>query len=748
MTMKFSTYGFLFQVFFMSMLMASSGKAQYKNTNEIFIKEAVTGHTVKEVFKLIEANSDFEIFFVQRDIKSKKNIDLKPESGRSVYDILIEVSKQTGLKFRQVNNVISATPISTEELKGDMKRVEVLADVDISGKIIDENGQGLPGASIVQKGTTNGVTSDLDGNYKISLPEEASITISFVGYVTQEFEVGAQSTIDIQMEVDDEQLEEIVVVGYGTKDRRTLAGAVQTVSAEAFEARPVTNAISALQGIAPGLTVTQGTAQPGNEGFNLRVRGASSAAGIGLNNNSASSGTTGGTVGPLVLVDGIQSSMATLNPNDIESISILKDGSAAIYGNQAANGVILVTTKKGRKGAPKVTYDFSYALNTPTSEIVKLNTLEFMQTSNEARANDGDPIFWGQKFFDAVGTDQVLNFAEWELGGGIRADSWLTFNNPENELVDAVFETGIRQNHNLGISGGGDNSNYYFSLGYLNEDGVINTKFDTYKRYNVRLNYTFNVTNKIKLSTQNSLEIGDRSRNTELGSALGQIERNIPFFPFKRPDGEYYRFRGFPNPMSLLDGGSEESYFANRIISNYQIDYDIIDGLKLTANAGINNRDIRVSTPRATIDQFNTYSPELGGSGNGGYANGGTDPEPTAFLNNPNTLTETFQRQTYINYSGYLTYNNILADVHNIGITAGFSHEQRKDNWVSSFINSFPTNDLFALGLGDQDNARVNQDINTWTIRGLFGRLNYSFNDKYIAEANIRRVDCIHLTGQ
>jgi len=597
-------------------------------------------------------------------------------------------------------------------------------DVTLRGQVIDEGGNPIPGAAILVKGTSMGTSTDIEGEFSLEVSGDAVLVISFLGFVTQEIQVGNQTDFEITLLEDTAQLEEVVVVGYGTKTKATLTGAISTLDVENLESRPIANVTSGLQGLIPGLVVQTGSGQPGNEGFNITLRGASS---------------IGGGNSPLVLVDGIQSSLANINPNDIESLSVLKDAAASIYGNQAAGGVILITTKKGKKGKPVVKYETSYAITTPTALPEKLSIREFLDMTNDGRANDGDQIFWGQQFYDAIGTNRILNFSDWELGGAYRADSWLTFNNPENELADLVFKNGERQNHNISLSGGGENSTYFVSLGYLNEKGLINANYDGFDRYNIRLNYTYNISEKLTLTTQNALELGNRSRNTETNNALVQVEQNIPFFPLKRPDGEWYRFRGFPNPMNLLENGSEEAVTSNRIISNYQLDYDILEGLKLTAAAGINNQDIQTRANFATFGFYNTYSPELGGTGNGGYANNGTDPGPTGFYNTPNSLREIRERQTFINYKAFLNYDKTFSDVHNIGVTAGLTHEQTRNNQISAFIRNFPTNDLFALGLGDQDEARVNQDIETFTLRGMFTRLSYNFKDRYYLEGIIRQ---------
>ena len=410
MAIKLSTYGLVVQVFFMSVIYAYNGNAQYKSAQKIIINESVNGLSIKEAFDLIEANSDFDMLYLKKDLNKRVKISLNPESGRTVYDLLMEISRQSGLKFRQVNNGISASPIDRQLSNNELDRVAIIDAIDITGKVTDENGDGLPGASVLVKGTANGTTTDIEGNYKLSAPEDAVLTISFVGYATQEINLGGRSVIDVQMKLDAEQLQEVVVVGYGTVQKSDLTGAISSVQAEDLPLSANTSIGQALAAKAPGLVITQGSNQPGGA-TNVLIRGRAS---VGAGNT------------PLYVIDGFpigggsiepgggirygnagsRDPLNSINPNDIESIEILKDASStAIYGARAANGVILITTKRGKSGAPTVDYSGNYTFQKTAKWLDLLDAQEYMTVRNELLEERGASA--------AYTADQINNAGAW-----------------------------------------------------------------------------------------------------------------------------------------------------------------------------------------------------------------------------------------------------------------------------------------------------------------------------------------------
>ncbi|MCG6187341.1 TonB-dependent receptor [Maribellus maritimus] len=665
---------------------------------------------VVDVLKEIESKSEFRFFYQneQIDVERKVNISV---SDKTVEEILNELFNGYSIEYKIFSDkliLLGAEKAINNAVKDDLTSPQKT----VSGTVTDEAGIPLPGVTVVVKGTTQGTVTNVDGYYSLpNVPAEATLQFSFVGMITQEVVVGNQSSINIQMETDAIGIEEVVAIGYGTRKKETLTGAISTIDSKTFETRPITSAINALQGTTSGLIVTRNSGQPGSQGLSIQLRGMSS-----INGGNS----------PLVLIDGLQSNLETINPDDIESISVLKDGTAAIYGNQASNGVILVTTKKGIRGIPKITYNMSYGFNYPTYIPEKTTMRQFMEMVNDGRINDGQSELFGEIFFDALGTDQVLNLNQSADGGALRDDSYLIFNQPENAFVNEFFETGQRQYHNLSVEGGCDNSIYRLSLGFLDENGVINSKYDDYKRYNIRLNNTFNIGKKLVLATQNSVELGDVSENSQLDLAYSHIMSNWTIMPMRRRlDGAYYTFRGFNNPNDLLLQGGEISTKNTRLISSFKLDYDITEELKLTTNFGINHLINKAQTKIPTIYLANTWN---------------TDPPGFRIVpqTSPNRINESFATNNYMTMDAYLNYAKLINEENNVSLTVGASHEQRKYNYNYAESRNFPTNELLSLSLGDLDEARVNSNGWAWTIRSLFGRLNYEYKEKLIADAVLR----------
>ncbi|MDR9365044.1 MAG: TonB-dependent receptor [Balneolaceae bacterium] len=621
-----------------------------------------------------------------------------------------------GLPLIVSAQINQATPDLPQELITEANTLNnTSAQVEaLTGTVVDaETDEPLPGVNILLKGTSRGTSTNVDGEFELEVESlQDTLIVSYIGYQTMEVPINGRTELDLSLQPQAITGEELVVVGYGTQERSTLAGSVETVDATSFEGRSITNTADAFQGTVPGLIVTQTSSQPGNKGLALQLRGLSSING----------GNT-----PLVLVDGIQSDLEDLNPNDIESVSVIKDGAAAIYGNQAANGVIIVTTKQGtRNTSPEIEYNYTIGRNTPTYIYEKFTTRQYMEVVNAGFVNDGSAPLYPDIFFDAIGTDTVLNFNQTRLGGAEREDSYLVFDQTNNQFIDEFFENGMRQNHSLSVSGGGNNNTYRLSLGYLSEDGVVDTRFDGFERYNVRLNNTFDITDDITLQTSNALEVSNQSSSQQLGQALNRVRTNWTMAPIRRPDGQFYTFRGFLNPLDLLDQAGENTTRGTRILSNAKIDYSILDQLTATVNAGVNWRSIdgRVEVP--TINLINEWTVD---ENPGSRVRAGTQP---------NRLVESNGSETYANFSGHVTYEETFGDMHDISLTGGLSHEQRKDNFETAETRDFPTNDLFSLAIGNIDEARVNASGYAWTLRSLFGRANYVFNNKYIIEGNLR----------
>ncbi|MFT7036315.1 MAG: TonB-dependent SusC/RagA subfamily outer membrane receptor, partial [Cyclobacteriaceae bacterium] len=352
----YSFYGLTIQLFLCTMVLATDVSVAQKNVS---VKETYASLDFKStnlisIFSKIEQSTNYTFTYDRREINKVVKIS-GSYNNATVYEILMDLSKKADLGFKQFNNNIIVSKLS-EMKRG--KVIEIRADVNISGKITDENGEGLPGASIVVKGTTVGATTNLDGNYKLSVPEGSIVTITYVGYLTKDIEVGSQSVIDVQMELDAAQLEEIVVIGYGTQKKADLTGSLSSISGEGLDKMQIGDPSQLLLGRMAGVRIESAGGSPGAS-TNIVVRGVSS-----LTNSD-----------PLFVIDGMfTDNMDFLNPSDIKSIQVLKDASAAaIYGSRAAAGVVIVTTRNG-DGVDGIRVDFETSIGTQ-SQIKKLDWL-------------------------------------------------------------------------------------------------------------------------------------------------------------------------------------------------------------------------------------------------------------------------------------------------------------------------------------------------------------------------------------
>ena len=326
------------------------------------------------------------------------------------------------------------------------------ARITVAGKVVDEAGEPLMGASVFVKGTNNGTVTDLDGQYSLSVPAGSVLEVSFMGYETQNVTVNTSGRVDVVLQPDSDYLNEVVVVGYGIQKKVDLSGSVSVVNGEQITSRPAPDALSAIQGAMPGVQVLRSSGEPGSETSGIRVRGFSSA-------NSTST---------LVLIDGVEGDMTLLNPNDIESISVLKDAAAAaIYGARAAAGVVLVTTKSGANSGGKatVTYNGYYAFNVPTVLPERLPTWEEQEMINISRFNQGGKVEWNPE--QSYWTSNA-NFNYRKNPNG----RWDLFS-AENWILDGTKRFTTQQQHSVSVSGGSDKVNYYVSGSYYDKDGIL-----------------------------------------------------------------------------------------------------------------------------------------------------------------------------------------------------------------------------------------------------------------------------------
>lgn len=569
----------------------------------------------------------------------------------------------------------------------------------VTGVIVDSYNEPLIGVNIIEKGTTNGTVTDIDGNYSLSVAENAVLQISYIGYLTQEVNTAGRTTVNITLQEDTQALEEIVVVGYGTQRKVNLTGSVASIDmADIAETRPVTSLSSSLHGLAAGLHVAQGNARPGNDGATLRIRGQGT-----LNDSN-----------PLVIIDGVEGNMNDLNAQDVENISVLKDAaSAAIYGSRAANGVILITTKSGKEGVLRLNYNGQVTSQTATNLIKPVsNYADYMELYNEATRN-ADPN--AQLQFSQASIDL------WRANEG--GDPLMY---PNTDWTEEVFSTSTSQNHNLSFSGGTDKLSLFGSFGYLNNPGIIENA--GFERYSVRLNADAQVKEWLKVGINASGYVSNSDIGTNLldGSVFAFAAASTPGMVIRSPDGRY----GAPN-------NSEDDPQANNVLAGVH-----------SQKGGIKRNQMQTRF-FAELTPFKGFT--LEGSYNYTYRDQLRDQQPV-FIDRWNFLTNTIARsgtgRTYVlnrddkQYRYFMDatarYENELFD-NRLGynIMVGASQELYKEWWFQAQKYDLTDPSLTVLRAATAD-ASADGTATDWAMHSYFGRINLNWMEKYLFEANLR----------
>ena len=560
---------------------------------------------------------------------------------------------------------------------------------DFEGEITDSStGEGLPGVNVVIEGTTIGVISDEAGKYKISAPSQnVTLIFSYVGYNSEKVSTSGRTVIDVKLIPDIKSLDEVVVVGYGIQKKVNLTGSVSTLSSKEIEGRPITNLSNALSGLSTGVQINQASGQPGRDGATIRIRG------IG----------TWVDANPLILIDGVESSMSSVAPEDVENISVLKDAAAsAIYGSRAANGVILITTKKGSKGKLKVNYHgyWGWQKATKIDDYVS-DFAQYMELNNEANQNVGLAPSYTQTDIDAWRTENDPLF------------------HPNINWIDKVYgNVSQMQSNYLSFSGGAEKSEYSFSLGYTNQEGI--TPKNKAKKYNFRLNWESAISKKWKIGTNISglwVNIND--------PFVGEVFGIVPGIPWlQKEDGRWGGNQSngtgtVMNPRAQWTNDTNEeriSHFLGKVYLNW----NILEGLNFDINGAIKYNNSLRSRFNAKYDlwNFNTDAivRTLG------------DPQ-TASNNNS-------QDYTLTNYYT-LNYSRKILGEHNINILLGSSIESFRNDQFQASIQKFHNNEIRVLS-GGQINPQVNGNATEWVLVSYFGRMNYEYKTKYLFEANVR----------
>ena len=665
--------------FCLSLLMAGCLEAQAQKVS--FNAGSVT---LKVAFQKIEAVSAYKIAYNGSQLDVNRKVVLN-QQNKEVLDVLTQILSGTGFTYSVKGKYIVIAPQQDEKTKKSKR---------ISGKIVDETGEPIIGANVLVAGTTQGTITDLDGNFALEVPEGGLLDVSYIGYLTQQINTKGQNHVQIVLREDTQKLDEVVVVGYGTRSRKSITGSVDQVSNEVFENRPVTNATQALQGASANLIIQSKNMNPNDNSLNINIRGVST-----MGNND-----------PLIVIDGLISSSSTLNnlnPNDIESVSVLKDaGSAAIYGSRSANGVILVTTKRGSKGAkPIVSFSGQVGMQDPHILFSPVEGWQNAMLRNQANMNVGSaPQFTPSQIRDLY-----------------------AHRDEEEWLYRQIIQTGLQQNYNLNVSGGSENTTYMVSANYFNQENNFKGNFGM-ERYNFRTNLTteygrFKLTSLMAYNRRKDRTIAGGTGNTIINSS-----RVPSYYYYKFMEGDKYLVNdvvGDDNPLALLQEGGYEKKADDNFIGSANLDIKIIEGLKATGLVGL---DLTQHSRFRRDQKVPLYA--------------SADLENPVLYMHSNTLTQDYNEKRYtLSTQFLLDFNRTFKDVHNVSAMVGVSNESY--TFKASQIAWEYTDDDLGLPTTDEsiqnkNNYNSNNNTDQTSITSVFGRVGYNYMDRYYGDVSFR----------
>ncbi|WP_232074053.1 TonB-dependent receptor [Spirosoma aureum] len=693
--MKITCVQLILAVVFAGLTMARNGMAQDLLNRQVSVQ--FDHKDLKTVLRRIEKAANVKFTYVPQLIETENKVSIRATNDRLevVLDRLLKplnISYQISgnyIVLRRETSRVDNTPVPTESLRVD--------DLIVTGTITDEKGVTLPGVSVLLKGTQRGTVTDGNGAFRLAVPTNSAILVfSFVGYVPQEVAIGNRTSFDIQLALDNKALGEVVVVGYGTRTKTSLTGSIASIKADELKVTPVANLAQGIQGRVSGLDMRQNSGTPGGN-ISVRIRGTNS---------------INGTSEPLYVIDGIQISatsavnaanpLSQINPSDIESVEVLKDASAtAIYGARAANGVVLITTKRGKDGVTNVSYDAYVGQQETTRKLGILNATQFAQLENDTYS---PTVIYPNPGSAGQGTN----------------------------YLDLIFRKALIQNHQLSVTSGNNKTQIAVGANYFSQDGII--KNTDYKRYAFRANIDHRISDRIKVGTSLYYTVTDEDRLNAGGTGvnvtsaregiLGRAVAAPPtLLPF-RPDGSVYsfadqfngRYRETVNPMGEL---AKKNYTnSNRLLGNLYLDITLTKGLTYRAsfNADLTSSLQELYSPRSIVDSISL--------GNASAVNGSAS--------NNSAYVKTLLHESI------LTYKNVFGQHHAINATVVYGTQseilQNNNQTASGFGNDFTEN-------WSTSNATVyalSSFRNKSNLVSYLGRIGYGYKDRYFLDLTAR----------
>lgn len=704
----------------LTMTFALQANSSYSQNTEISLE--IHDASVESVIEEIEKKTEFKFIFNVTSVDLKRNvtISVKKKNIQKVLDILFRDTETT--------YEISDRKVLLKELKSEKDYVipngesnSLVDQFAVTGTVLDNNGIPLPGATIVEKGTTNGTQTDFDGNFSIEVAsEDATLSISYIGYQLQEIVLNGKSNITVTLEEDSQSLDEVVVVGYGSQKKADLTGSQSSVDYESLSSMPVSSFEQALSGQAAGVSVNQVTGTPGGA-VRIQVRG-----NVSVSSNSE----------PLYVVDGFPiasdgsqntNPLSTINPNDIESIEILKDASAsAIYGSRASNGVVIITTKSGRSGKTKISLDMYSGIQQVERKLDMLNAQEAITAQLENKNN-----LYSLLYGNEGASPDDNNATRTAIAAGRGNTSQILVNPRHQELArdfsqlrydtdwqDEIFRSAIIQNIQLSASGGNEKTRFFASGNYFDQEGIIlNSGF---KRYNIRTNLTTELNDRLNLGLNLTTSLSNRDIvNAEGSWHVGGIVASAlmfdPSVPVRDENGNFTQTEDFGNPpfVNPVQNATEQTNSQQdvRFLGNLYLEYEISDKLKIKGSFG--------------TDLFNTRRERFAESSLPGRAWG-----------NVNQADEEVSDR--VNFLGEFTvnYTNLFKEKHSLDVLAGYTFQQEDFNATLIGASNFPNDLVRELNAGVI--SSYNKAVENWSLVSYLARVNYSYDSKYLLGLSVR----------
>ena len=657
----------------------------------------VKNGTLIEALKQIESQSEYYFYYNNDEIKALEGVSISIDK-KEIQEVLEKLLNGTNLEYKIIDRYIALKKKNDTGAETAMQQQK-----SISGKVVDSGGNPLPGVTVVVKGTTNGTITDIDGNYTISkIADNSTLQFSFVGMKTQEIEVGNQKSVNVTLLDETIGIEEVVAIGYGTVKKSDLAGAISQVKSADMENRTIVRAEQALQGKTAGVQVIQTSGAPGSNPT-IRVRGFSS--------NSSSD--------PLYVVDGLRTTdIGSIDPNNIESMEVLKDAaSAAIYGAQAGNGVVLITTKKGKKGEGKISYDFQYVTNKLTRIPKVMNAKEYINYMTEANFITSDEIS-----------------ALWD---GTTDTNW----------ADVAFENSIMQKHNISFMGGNDRGSYNLSMSYLDQNGIVKGDADVYNRITVMMNADYNIKSWLKIGTNSIVERWKSksvTENSEYGSLLASV---LTMDPLTQP---YFDADNLPSYMqdlinsgkTLLKDENGRYYGLSQIYKSDNIHPLLMrdrsdskdEGASIIGTIYAELKPIK----NLTITSKLGYRGGFTGSYNFDYVYYAND----VAKNDNIEVGRTNANSIYYQWENFANYNYTYGS-HSLTTMMGISYSEPYTTTLTATGNAILKDDALYRDL-DYLTATATKTVaggysNEGRQFSYFGRFIYNYADKYVLQGSVRR---------